>query len=91
MCRKEQLDQAAYQPPREPFDFAQGRLHYLRGRRNRSYLVVSALVFEEWGWALLRYFSQTGSVLWQGRNQDLSSGLALAREAPYIPRKSARS
>ena len=42
--RKEQLDQATHQPPREPFDFAQGRLHYLRRRRNRSYLVVSALI-----------------------------------------------
>ena len=27
-----------------PFDFAQGRLRYLRRRRNRSYLLVSALV-----------------------------------------------
>jgi hypothetical protein len=42
--RKEQLDQATHQPPRELFDFAQGRLHYLRRRRSRSYLVVSALI-----------------------------------------------
>jgi hypothetical protein len=41
---KEQLDQTAYKPPREPFDFAQGRLHYLRRRRNRSYLLLSALI-----------------------------------------------
>jgi len=42
--RKEQLDQAAYKPPGEPFDFAQGRLRYLRRRRNRSYVLVSALI-----------------------------------------------
>jgi hypothetical protein len=42
--RKEKLDQAAYQPPREPCDFKKGRLRYLRRRRNRSYLIVSALI-----------------------------------------------
>jgi hypothetical protein len=41
--QKKQLDQADYKP-REPFDFARGRLRYLRRRRNRSYVLVSALI-----------------------------------------------
>ena len=47
-ARKEQLDQTAYKPP-EPFDFAQGRLQYLRRRRNRSYLLLSALIIAGMG------------------------------------------
>jgi hypothetical protein len=42
--RKQWLDQAAYQPRREPFDFVQGRRRYLRRRRNRRYVLVSALI-----------------------------------------------
>jgi hypothetical protein len=42
--RKEQRDRAADKPTSEPFDFAQGRLRYLRRRRNRRYGLFSALI-----------------------------------------------
>ena len=45
--RKEQRDQASWQPRRTPFDIAQGKLRYtiqMRRHRNRRYGVVAALL-----------------------------------------------
>ena len=44
---QEQRDQAAQEPQRTPFDFAQGRLLYTRQRRrrrDRRYRLVAALL-----------------------------------------------
>jgi hypothetical protein len=51
--RKEQLDQAAYKPPGEPFDFAQGRRRYLRRCRNRRYVFISALIIVGMGFGVV--------------------------------------
>jgi hypothetical protein len=56
VVRKQQLDQAAYQPPREPVDFAQGRVRYLRHRRKRSYLLISALIIAGVGIGIVAVF-----------------------------------